>query len=158
MSEEKKDVSEEMTEDSAKLSEESTEEVTEKAAGTEEKIIAEQGFSPEKYDVEHPLIDGKRVEEDELHGIEIKYDLDGEEVKLALKVFQRKTIYKKNLIYTGILLILAILYIQSVMVKPDYTVGKVLGALCFVVIGFIWYLPARHIKATVQAVELAHDM
>lgn len=124
----------------------------------EEKIVTAQGLDAEQYDVSKPWVDGEKVEEeDELHGIEIKYDLAGEEVKKALKVFQKKTIFKKNLIYTVVLAILFLLYLQMLYKDPTSTTAKVLAPLCIVVIGFIWYLPARHIKVTAQAVELNND-
>lgn len=124
----------------------------------EEKVVTAQGLDAEQYDVSKPWIDGEKVEEeDELHGIEIKYDLAGEEVKKALKVFQKKTIFKKNLIYTAVLVILFILYLQMLFKDPTRMVAKILAPLCVVVIAFIWYLPARHIKATAQAVELNND-
>ena len=124
----------------------------------EEKVVTAQGLDAEQYDVSKPWVDGEKVEEeDELHGIEIKYDLAGEEVKKALKVFQRKTIFKKNLIYTAVLAILFLLYLQMLFKDPGSTVAKILAPLCIAVIGFIWYLPARHIKATAQAVELNND-
>ena len=85
----------------------------------EEKVVTAQGLDAEQYDVSKPWIDGEKVEEeDELHGIEIKYDLAGEEVKKALKVFQKKTIFKKNLIYTAVLVILFILYLQMLFKDP----------------------------------------
>ncbi len=124
----------------------------------EEKIVTAQGLDAEQYDVSKPWVDGEKVEEeDELHGIEIKYDLAGSEVKKALKVFQKKTIFKKNMIYTVILAILFLLYLQMLYKDPNSTVAMILAPLCVAVIGFIWYLPARHIKATAQAVELNHD-
>lgn len=124
----------------------------------EEKVVTAQGLDAEQYDVSKPWVDGEKVEEeDELHGIEIKYDLAGEEVKKALKVFQRKTIFKKNLIYTAVLAILFLLYLQMLFKDPGSTVAKILAPLCIAVIGYIWYLPARHIKATAQAVELNND-
>ena len=124
----------------------------------EEKIVTPQGLDVEQYDVSKPWIDGEKVEEeDELHGIKIKYDLAGEEVKKALKIFQRKTIFKKNVIYTAVLVILFVLYLDMLFKDPSSTTAKILAPLCVVVIAFIWYLPARHIKATAQAVELSHD-
>ena len=124
----------------------------------EEKIVTAQGLDAEQYDVSKPWVDGEKVEEeDELHGIEIKYDLAGEEVKKALKVFQRKTIFKKNLIYTAVLAILFLLYLQMLFKDPSSTVAKILAPLCIAVNGFIWYLQARDFRATAPAGEHRTD-
>lgn len=124
------------------------------------KLVTNQGLQNDQYYVSEPWVDSELLgdeDEEEISGIEIVYDLRAEEVRPAMKAFQRKTIWRKNMIYTGVLGILAILYLLKVIQQPDYTMGKILGLFSACIIGFIWYLPAKHIKATAQAVELAND-
>ncbi len=123
-----------------------------------ENVVTSQGLDAEQYDVAKPSIEGEKVyEEDELSGIEIRYDLKGEDVKKALKIFQKKTIYKKNIIYTVVLVILFILYIRQMINDPTYTMAKIMAPLCVAIICFIWYSPAKHIKKTAEAVDLSID-
>lgn len=122
----------------------------------ETRLVTDQGLTADEYCVSDPWIDSSRLsdeEEEELSGILIEYDMKKEEVVPALKAFQRKVSFRKNVLYTAVLAVLAALYYYQVWNKPDYDLGKVLGSLCLFVILMIWYLPGRHIKSTVQAIE-----
>jgi hypothetical protein len=114
-----------------------------------------QGLNGEQFDYADPVFEGEA--EDDLSGIEISYDLREEEVKKALKAFQRKVIFKKNLLYTAALAVLGILYAVSVIRNPNYTAGYILGGLSIVIMGVIWYLPSRHVRLTAKAVGEADD-
>ena len=124
--------------------------------GKEEKIVPEQGVSTDKFDVSEPWLDGKRVD-DSVRGIEISYDLRGDEVAKALKYFQKKTLYRKNAIFSAILGIIALLYLQAVFTSPSYTLGYILMALSLAVIWLLWFLPARHIRAAAAAADISGD-
>lgn len=124
------------------------------------KLVTDQGLTGDKYYVSEPWVDSKRLdgeEEEELSGIEIRYDLRPEEARTAMKAFQKKTLFKKNIIYTVVLAILAVLYLQAVIRNPDYSMGKVLGVFSVLVIGLLWYLPARHISQTVKGIAQSND-
>lgn len=123
-----------------------------------EKIVTDQGLDAEQYDVAKPSIEGEKIyEEDELSGIEIKYNLKGDDVRKALKIFQKKTIYKKNIIYTVVLIIFCILYIKQMVEDPSNNIAKILAPLCIAISCFIWYTPAKHIKNMVKSVEMHPD-
>ncbi len=120
------------------------------------RLVTDQGLTADEYSVSDPWIDSKRLseeEEDELSGILIEYDMKREEIVPAMKAFQKKVSFRKNMLYTVVLTALAVLYYYQVWNRPDYDLGKVLGSLCLLVILLIWYLPGRHIKSTVQAIE-----
>lgn len=89
-------------------------------------------------------------------GIELKYSFNGEEIKEALKIFQRVTICKRNLIYTGILAVIFIMYVGGIAKSGD-PLSMFLAILCIVVIGFIWYMPLTHIKKTAKAAD-THEL
>ncbi len=124
--------------------------------GIEKDIVPEQGLNLDNYEKTEPFVKGERVE-DSTTGIPIDYDLTPDEVTRALKYFQKKTIYKKNLIFTVILGIIVVLYAQAVITDPSYALGYILGFLALTVIGFMWYLPAKHIKSVAQAVSLSRE-
>jgi len=120
------------------------------------KLVTNQALGADEYVLSEPYIESDLLtdeEEEELSGIHIDYDMQAEEIVPALKAFQKKVAFKRNLIYSLILAVLGVLYFYQVWQKPDYDMGKVLGALCFFVILMIWYLPRRHIQSTVKAIE-----
>ncbi|MGI5894610.1 MAG: YcxB family protein [Candidatus Merdivicinus sp.] len=122
----------------------------------EQKILPEQGLDTEKYEVSEPWLDGRRID-DSVEGLKIEYNLRREEVVRALKYFQKRTIYRKNTIFTVILAIIAVFYAQAIYTDPQYTLGYLMLVLSLAVIWFLWFLPARHIKAAADAVELSQD-
>lgn len=128
----------------------------EKPAEKEKKIVPGQGVNADKYDVSEPWLDGKRVD-DSVEGLGIDYDLKGEEVETALKYFQKKTIYRKNTIFTVILAVIAALYGQAIFQNPDYAMGYFMIVLAVAVIFMLWFLPARHIKSAASAAEISED-
>lgn len=124
-----------------------------------EKIVVSQGLDAEQYDVARPFVESEKIsDEDNLGGIDIKYDLKSDEVKKALKVFQKKTIYKKNLIYTAILIVFFVLYLDMLFKDPSRNMAKIIAPLCVIIIAYIWYLPFKHIKNTAKAVDLNNDI
>lgn len=124
------------------------------AAGEkEEQIVPGQGINTDKFDVSEPWLDGKRVD-DSVKGLEIAYTLRGGEVREALKYFQKKTIYRKNAIFTVILAVVAVFYAQAIFTDPSYTLGYIMLVLALAVIWFLWFMPARHIKSASEAADL----
>lgn len=124
------------------------------AAGEkEEQIVPGQGINTDKFDVSEPWLDGKRVD-GSVKGLEIAYTLRGNEVREALKYFQKKTIYRKNAIFTVILAVVAVFYAQAIFTDPSYTLGYIMLVLALAVIWFLWFMPARHIKSASEAADL----
>lgn len=91
-------------------------------------------------------------------GVFIEYDLNGDEVAAALKEFQKKTLYKKNIIYTVLLGIIVLIYMIDIVVKPENIVGYIFSLGCLLLIYFIWYLPYRHLKSTKAATDAVDDI
>ena len=91
--------------------------------------------------------------DDSVTGLRIDYDLRGDEVRKALKYFQKATIYRKNIIFT----VIVVIYAQTIFRNPDYTMGYLMLVLALAVIWFLWFLPARHIKSAAEAADLADD-
>ena len=121
------------------------------------KLVTDQGLNADEYAVSDPWVDSEEIseeEEEELSGYEIRYDLKPEEAAEAMKAFQKKVLFKKNLIYTAVLAVMAVLYFVNILRNPDYAMGKFLCVFSLVVIALLWYLPSRHIKKTAKAVGL----
>ena len=88
--------------------------------------------------------------------IRVFYDMNGAEVAEGLKRFHKLTMYPKNLVYSIILFVIFILYVYRIVTADGGSQGSMqyfLAVLCVALIAFLWYMPHRHIKATVEAVE-----
>lgn len=117
-----------------------------------------EGIEADEFDVKPDF----KTEYDEIielktrKGIEIHYSFNGNEIKEALKIFQRDTIYKRNMIYSGILAAVFILYVAGILKEPD-PMSTFLALLCVIVIGFIWYMPLQHRRKTAAAAD-SHEL
>ena len=119
----------------------------------ERQIVPGQGINTDKFDVSEPWLNGRRVD-DSVKGLEVTYTLGGGEVREALKYFQKKTLYRKNAVFSVILAVVAVFYAQAIFTNPDYTMGYIMLVLSLAVIWFLWSMPARHIKAAAEAADL----
>lgn len=89
---------------------------------------------------------------DAADGIEVEYAFNGQQVKKALKIFQKHTLYKKYLIYTLLLVLMLILYVYRL--ATNYSkVNLFMAILCVIVILFVWYVPLTHIRQIAKGVE-----
>ncbi|MDF2566655.1 MAG: hypothetical protein K0R90_111 [Oscillospiraceae bacterium] len=96
-------------------------------------------------------------EYDEKQGIDVFYNLDEKEIIPALYLFQKRTIFKRNIIYSIILGIMFVFYLTAVITDPKYTIGIFLLGVSGVVMGFIWYLPYRHRRSTAAAIAAVKE-
>lgn len=126
---------------------------------TEEEVLANpqkemaEGVETEEYDIKpvFKTAEEQNINLEEEKGIEIEYTFNGDEVTEALRIFQRDTIFKRNIIYSGILIILFIIYTIGVIKDPTQYLSLFLAVMCISVLGFIWYLPLKHVKKTAKA-------
>ncbi len=86
-------------------------------------------------------------------GLSIDYSFNGVEITEGLKLFQKETIYKKNMIYTLILIVIFTLYMIGLVKNPTNFLSMFLSTLCVALVGFIWYLPANHAKKIAKAAD-----
>ena len=142
--------------DGAPAAADEADDFTPHASAGHTRLVTDQGLTADKYAVSKPWIESDRLseeEEAEIDGIEIEYDMRREEIVPGMKAFQRKVAFKKNMIYTAILAVIAILYGQAVWTDPSYDMGKVFIGLSIFVIFMLWFMPYRHIQNTVKAIE-----
>lgn len=85
--------------------------------------------------------------------VKFEYNLSNDEQIMGLKEIQRKYMFKRNIINTVLLLIIIGLYLQQVIIKPDYTMGWSLITICFALISFIWYNPVRLRKKVLNYIK-----
>lgn len=117
------------------------------------------GLTPAEYDIDSEFKSefDEMVELKNRKGLEIKYSFNGEEIKEALKIFQRETIYRRNLIYTGIFAAIFVLYLVSMFMDKSSQFSMFLAIVCIACICFIWYAPYSHIKKTAKAAD-SHEL
>ncbi len=113
------------------------------------------GVSGEEFDI---LPEVERNPEDdrefsEKDGVEVEYSFNGDDIREGLTVFQKATIYKKNMVYTLLLLVIFVIYIFNIIKHPEEVFSSFLAAMCIAVTAFLWYLPAKHIKKTAEAAD-----
>ena len=115
----------------------------------------EKGVEGDEYDILPPMekADPNADRFAGKEGVLVRYSFNGAEVRQALKIFQRDTIYKKNAVYSLLLLIICMIYTVNLIKHPNEAFSMFLAALCLAVILFIWYLPKKHIKKAAQAAD-----
>lgn len=115
-----------------------------------------EGIETEEFDVK-PNFDSSQEFLESLkdkEGIVIPYSFNGDEVKRALKLFQKETIYKKNIIYSVLSLALFALFVYQTISNPDNGFSAFFAAACVALFAFIWYMPYSHLKKTAKATDL----
>jgi len=112
-----------------------------------------QGLETEQYDISPRIANGDKTMFDGKEGIAIEYSFGAKEVFEGLKTFQKATIYKRNITYSAILFIFFVMFATSYVKDSSQIMSIFLAVICITFVGFIWYLPAKHIKATAEATE-----
>lgn len=85
------------------------------------------------------------------NGVKINYDLRPEELGRALRAFQKKTIYKKNIIYSVLLGLISVCFCIDMLLYPNRIINFIVTFGCLVIIFMLWNLPRRHIKSVEAA-------
>lgn len=100
-----------------------------------------------------PIEDAPAGSPGEEGGMELSYSFTGEDVRSGLKIFQRETIFRKNVLFTLILLAIFAVYGLDLVRDSGGALPMFLAVMCVVVTAFLWYLPARHIKTVAEAAD-----
>lgn len=90
-------------------------------------------------------------------GVEIRYNLNAEEARKGLLLLQKEQIFKRNLVYTGLLAVLFVLYLIAVIRDPNYSMGMVMLALSAGVIALIWMMAWRYRSSQAKAVATVKE-
>lgn len=118
--------------------------------------ITNQGVVADKFD-EAPPVNATKEELESFSkkdGIKIIYNFTAKEIENGLRIFQKYTIYKKNIIYSLIIGILFLVYIFKIgMGQNQSSFDIFICVICVAVLGMIWYYPLNHIKTIVKMIE-----
>lgn len=85
--------------------------------------------------------------------IHLEYSVSNDEENIAFKEFQKKFVFKKNLLKTILFVAVLALFIQQVIIKPDYTVGWCCIGVSAAALFFIWYNPVKIRKNLMKALK-----
>lgn len=69
----------------------------------------------------------------------VEYNIDLKEEEAAFKLFQKKHVYKRNIIITIILSIVTLLNINAIIVDPKSYMSWALTGVCLATIYFTWH-------------------
>ncbi|NMA79477.1 MAG: hypothetical protein GX967_02390 [Clostridiales bacterium] len=89
--------------------------------------------------------------------ITFEYDLTLKENDDAFRIFQKKYVMRRSIIYTIIFLILAAFYLESVIKTPNYTLGYGLLGVCIAIIFYVWYNPVKIRRKLIEALSDIKD-
>lgn len=120
-------------------------------------VLSENGVISDKFDGPMVLPQGEDAPEMDGDGIEIEYDFTSQEIKEALVLFQKKTIYRKNLCFTLVVAILFFLTLARIIGGDTSGFQKMICIVSICVIGMIWYFPLQHIRQVVKAMQLEKE-
>lgn len=114
----------------------SIDEIEEKIFAEEEKPAAEEEFEPEG----DPLT-------------AFDYNVKNEEEEEAFTVFQRKYVYKRNWVVTGLFAVVAVMFAVSIVKDPSAYINWVLCFVCLVMIFTTWFNTFRIKKYLMRALK-----
>lgn len=89
--------------------------------------------------------------------VTFEYDLTLKENDDAFRIFQKKYVMKRSIIYTIIFIILAAFYLESVIKTPNYTLGYGLLGVCIAIIFYVWYNPVKIRRKLIDALSDIKD-
>lgn len=121
----------------------------------ENEMISEKGLVADKFDYA-PEVPVSEEELNEFAGkdsVQVKYGFTAQEVEKALKVFQKQTIYKKNIIYSLIIAVLFFSYLYQIVRQSQTQFSTFMCVITVAVLGLIWYFPWNHVKSMVKAIS-----
>lgn len=121
-------------------------------------VLSEDGIISERFDGPVTLPSDEGGEElEETIGVAIDYAFTPEEIKEALLLFQKKTIYRKNILFTGIIAVLFFVYLAQLISDGANTFNRMICIISVCVIAMIWYFPLQHVRQVVKAMRLQED-
>lgn len=89
--------------------------------------------------------------------VTLDYDVKNEEENRAFLCFQKKYVYPHNIKITVAFGIVAVVFIASIIRKPEGYLNYVLGFICLFMIALTWYNTVRIRKYLVRALKVLED-
>lgn len=118
-------------------------------------VLSEDGVISDKFDGTVPLPaspSGDPLEEE--LGIAIDYSFTPDEIKEALILFQKNTIYRKNLLFTLVIAVLFLIYLTQMILDGANNLNQIICIVSVCAMAMIWYFPLQHVRQVVKAMRL----
>lgn len=121
-----------------------------------EALVTPSGIVGEKYEGELPIPEQQEETasefEDKEH-IDLWYDFTKEEVAEAMRIFQRKTIFKKYLFYSILVGALFLVELSRMAVGNSEKSSMMVCVVCVAVFVMIWMMPRNQIRQVQKALD-----
>lgn len=117
-------------------------------------VFTKAGIAADRYEGE--LLTPKEEESGEFApgtGVSVWYDFTKEEIQKALRLFQKHTLYKKNILYSAIVAALFVIQFSQLMMGTADKISYLICVVCIAVLAMIWYLPQSHIRQVQKAMD-----
>lgn len=116
--------------------------------------VSHGGVTGDSYDMEPETPEEEADEFLGKEGIHVDYTFTGDEVRTGLKLFQKETVYKKNIIYSLILAAIFGVYMIGMATQGTFNgFTAFICVMCVSLIALIWYLPLVHVSKTAKAID-----
>lgn len=90
--------------------------------------------------------------------VDVVYNLTEDEVRSGLYAFQKKVLYKRNIVYTVVFSVFFLLYVIDILFRNSRSAFHYVGlVLCIVVLVFLWVNPRRHREQLAKAMATVED-
>ena len=86
-----------------------------------------------------------------------EYNVKNEEEEEAFTIFQKKYVYKRNWIITGLFAVVALMFVFSIVKDPSVYINWVLCFVCLVMIFTTWFNTFRIKKYLMKALSSLED-
>lgn len=123
-------------------------------AELQQAVFTKAGIAGDRYEGE--IVPPKEEGADEFsdqESVDVWYDFTKEEIAQAMRIFQKQTLYKKNLLYTAIVLALFFIQFGQIVTGSTEKMSLVICVVCVAVLVMIWYLPLSHIRQVQKAMD-----
>lgn len=126
--------------------------IKKKKSKKEEQKPATSNIDLQQYDEKDlPPVRMGDKEDTSLPHIPVSYNLTEEEVETGMKAFQKKHLFKRNLIFTILFGLVLVFYLIDLFLRTPSTVTYLGTIVCIAVVFIIWYNPVRHRKQVAKA-------
>lgn len=88
---------------------------------------------------------------------EVHYNITNEEDGKAFTLFQKRYIYKTNLIKSVLFAALGVIFITQIMKNPSYTMGWLCAGISFAFVAITWIAPYNAKKKLLAALKELED-
>ena len=108
-------------------------------------------------EVEEVIESVNETDDTDTPNLSYQYKINPEYTGVALSRYFRNFVYKRNISYTVVFSIIAVLYVIAIIKNPQSFIFWILAGLCVALIAWLWFKLVSFKSRTVSASELTKD-